>query len=179
MPQAYCCRAYNFSGKEYHVSRNLLWLVSLVSAAPLYAADFPPTHRSPRNKFFVTTIIATRHARPAKGRGEYCRADCAGLFEGLVWMDGEGQVQPAQAEAGRYWTAASAIFSICVAVCRVRRSASDGRGFCPRLAARGYPKTASPFAGYLAQAHINNARLLLRVKQMLHRWVSKRRMMYS
>ncbi len=174
MLQAYCCRAYNFSGKEYMYTRNLLWLVSLVSAAPLYALTFPPTHRSPRNKSFVTTIKRPRHARPAKGRGEYCRADCLDLFEGLVWMDGEGQVQPAQLNAGRYWTAASAIFSICVAVAVVRRSAPDGRGFCPWLATAVDPKTASPFAGYLAQAHIKMPRLLLRVKQMLHRWVSKR-----
>jgi len=88
-------------------TRNLLWLVSLVSAAPLYAADvpantplapqqvfrynnhsdpgtldpqkveentvlstlltFPPTHRSPRNKSFVTTIIATQ-ARSTRKR---------------------------------------------------------------------------------------------------------------
>ena len=49
-------------------TRNLLWLVSLVSAAPLYAADVsPPTHRSPRNKSFVTTIIATQ-ARSTRKR---------------------------------------------------------------------------------------------------------------
>lgn len=39
----------------------------------------------------------------------------------------------------------------------VRRSASDGRGFVLGWQRAVDPKTASPFAGYLAQAHINNA----------------------
>ncbi len=58
-------------------TRNLLWLVSLVSAAPLYAADVPANtqlapqqvfrYSSPRNKSFVTTIIATQ-ARSTRKR---------------------------------------------------------------------------------------------------------------
>ena len=49
-------------------TQNLLWLVSLVSAAPLYAADVPAnTPLSPRNKSFVTTIIATQ-ARSTRKR---------------------------------------------------------------------------------------------------------------
>ncbi len=52
-------------------------------------------------------------------------------------MDGEGQVQPAQAERWEIMDAAGAIFSICVAVCSGLTVSLDGRGFCPRLAARG------------------------------------------
>ncbi len=76
MPQAYCCRAYNLSGRNTMYTRNFM-AGQLVSAAPLYAADVPPTHSSPRNKSFVTTIIATGRST-RKGRGEYCRAGCAG-----------------------------------------------------------------------------------------------------
>lgn len=48
-------------------TRNLLWLVSLVSAAPLYAADVPANTPLARNKSFVTTIIATQ-ARSTRKR---------------------------------------------------------------------------------------------------------------
>lgn len=58
-------------------TRNLLWLVSLVSAAPLYAADVPAnTPLAPQQARYNNH--SDLHARPAKGRGEYRRADCAG-----------------------------------------------------------------------------------------------------
>lgn len=59
-------------------TRNLLWLVSLVSAAPLYAADVPAnTPLAPQQVFRYNN-----HSDPGtldpQGGGEYCRADCAG-----------------------------------------------------------------------------------------------------
>lgn len=119
---------------------------------------FPPTHRSPRNKSFVTTIIATCTLDPQKVEENTAAQIVLDLFEGLVWMDGEGQVQPAQAErweilddGKRY------IFHL-----RSGLQWSDGQPLTAEDFVLGWqravdPKTASPFAGYLAQAHINNA----------------------
>lgn len=78
MPQAYCCWAYNFSGKEYHVYAKFIMAGQLVSAAPLYAADVPAnTPLAPQQVFRYNN-----HSDPVrstrKGGGEYCRADCAG-----------------------------------------------------------------------------------------------------
>ena len=97
-------------------TRNLLWLVSLVSAAPLYAADVPAnTPLAPQQVFRYNNHSDPGTLDPQKVEENTAAQIVLDLFEGLVWMDGEGQVQPAQAE--RYLTAASAIFSICVAVC--------------------------------------------------------------
>lgn len=63
----------------------------LVSAAPLYAADVPANTQLARNKSFVTTIIATGYARPAKVEENTAAQIVLDLFEGLVWMDGEGR----------------------------------------------------------------------------------------
>lgn len=48
-------------------TRNLLWLVSLVSVAPLYAADVPANTPLAPQQVFVTTIIATQ-ARSTRKR---------------------------------------------------------------------------------------------------------------
>lgn len=99
-------------------TRNLLWLVSLVSAAPLYAADVPTnTQLAPQQVFRYNNHSDPGTLDPQKVEENTAAQIVLDLFEGLVWMDGEGQVQPAQAERWRYWTAAGAIFSICVAVC--------------------------------------------------------------
>ncbi len=60
-------------------TRNLLWLVSLVSAAPLYAADVPTnTQLAPQQVFRYNNHSDPGTLDPQKGGGEYCRADCAG-----------------------------------------------------------------------------------------------------
>lgn len=59
-------------------TRNLLWLVSPVSAAPLYAADVPANTPLAPQQVFRYNNHSDPYARPAKGGGEYCRADCAG-----------------------------------------------------------------------------------------------------
>ncbi len=91
MPQAYCCWAYNFSGKEYHVYAKFIMAGQHGKCGSSTLLTFPPTHRSPRNKSFVTTIIATRYARPAKVEENTAAQIVLDLFEGLVWMDGEGR----------------------------------------------------------------------------------------
>ncbi len=73
-------------------------------------------------------------------------------------MDGEGQVQPAQAERWEILDGGKRyIFHL-----RSGLQWSDGQPPTAEDFVLGWqravdPKTASPFAGYLAQAHINNA----------------------
>ncbi|STK49630.1 binding protein [Escherichia coli] len=99
-------------------TRNLLWLVSLVSAAPLYAADVPAnTPLAPQQVFRYNNHSDPGTLDPQKVEENTAAQIVLDLFEGLVWMDGEGRCSPLRLNAGRYWTAASAIFSICVAVC--------------------------------------------------------------
>ena len=142
-------------------TRNLLWLVSLVSAAPLYAADVPAnTPLAPQQVFRYNNHSDPGTLDPQKVEENTAAQIVLDLFEGLVWMDGEGQVQPAQAErweilddGKRY------IFHL-----RSGLQWSDGQPLTAEDFVLGWqravdPKTASPFAGYLA-----------------HRWVSKRRM---
>lgn len=59
-------------------TRNLLWLVSLVSAAPLYAADVPANTPLAPQQVFRYNNHSDQARSTRKGRGEYCRADCAG-----------------------------------------------------------------------------------------------------
>lgn len=79
------------------------------------------------------------------------------LFEGLVWMDGEGGAA-AQAERWEILDGGKRyIFHL-----RSGLQWSDGQPLTAEDFVLGWqravdPKTASPFAGYLAQAHINNA----------------------
>lgn len=59
-------------------TRNLLWLVSLVSAAPLYAADVPANTPLAPQQVFRYNNHSDQVRSTRKGGGEYCRADCAG-----------------------------------------------------------------------------------------------------
>ena len=80
-------------------TRNLLWLVSLGSAAPLYAADVPAnTPLAPQQVFRYNNHSDPGTLDPQKVEENTAAQIVLDLFEGLVWMDGEGQVQPAQAE---------------------------------------------------------------------------------
>ncbi len=99
-------------------TQNLLWLVSLVSAAPLYAADVPAnTPLAPQQVFRYNNHSDPGTLDPQKVEENTAAQIVLDLFEGLVWMDGEGRCSPLRLNAGRYLTAASAIFSIYVAVC--------------------------------------------------------------
>ncbi len=118
MPQAYCCWAYNFSGKEYHVYAKFIMAGQPGKCGSLYAADVPAnTPLAPQQVFRYNNHSDPGTLDPQKVEENTAAQIVLDLFEGLVWMDGEGQVQPLRLNAGRYWTAASAIFSICVAVC--------------------------------------------------------------
>ncbi|MXE65960.1 ABC transporter substrate-binding protein, partial [Escherichia coli] len=73
--------------------------VSLVSAAPLYAADVPAnTPLAPQQVFRYNNHSDPGTLDPQKVEENTAAQIVLDLFEGLVWMDGEGQVQPAQAE---------------------------------------------------------------------------------
>lgn len=140
-------------------TRNLLWLVSLVSAAPLYAADVPAnTPLAPQQVFRYNNHSDPGTLDPQKVEENTAAQIVLDLFEGLVWMDGEGQVQPAQAERWEILDGGKRyIFHL-----RSGLQWSDGQPLTAEDFVLGWqravdPKTASPFAGYLAQAHINNA----------------------
>ncbi len=159
MPQAYCCWAYNFSGKEYHVYAKFIMAGQPGKCgSSLYAADVPTnTPLAPQQVFRYNNHSDPGTLDPQKVENTAAQI-VLDLFEGLVWMDGEGQVQPAQAErweimdGGRRY-----IFHL-----RSGLQWSDGQPLTAEDFVLGWqravdPKTASPFAGYLAQAHINNA----------------------
>ncbi|HBN6528359.1 TPA: ABC transporter substrate-binding protein [Escherichia coli] len=140
-------------------TRNLLWLVRLVSAAPLYAADVPAnTPLAPQQVFRYNNHSDPGTLDPQKVEENTAAQIVLDLFEGLVWMDGEGQVQPAQAERWEILDGGKRyIFHL-----RSGLQWSDGQPLTAEDFVLGWqravdPKTASPFAGYLAQAHINNA----------------------
>lgn len=152
-------------------TRNLLWLVSLVSAAPLYAADVPAnTPLAPQQLFRYNNHSDPGTLDPQKVEENTAAQIVLDLFEGLVWMDGEGKVQPAQAES---WEVSDGgkryIFHL-----RNGLQWSDGQPLTAQDFVLGWqravdPKTASPFAGYLAQAHIKMQRLSRRENRMSHR----------
>lgn len=82
-------------------TRNLLWLVSLVSAAPLYAADVPAnTPLAPQQLFRYNNHSDPGTLDPQKVEENTAAQIVLDLFEGLVWMDGEGKVQPARLNLG-------------------------------------------------------------------------------
>ena len=135
-------------------TRNLLWLVSLVSAAPLYAADVPAnTPLAPQQVFRYNNHSDPGTLDPQKVEENTAAQIVLDLFEGLVWMDGEGQVQPAQAERWEILDGGKRyIFHL-----RSGLQWSDGQPLTAEDFVLGWqravdPKTASPFAGYLAQA---------------------------
>ena len=134
-------------------TRNLLWLVSLVSAAPLYAADVPAnTPLAPQQVFRYNNHSDPGTLDPQKVEENTAAQIVLDLFEGLVWMDGEGQVQPAQAERWEILDGGKRyIFHL-----RSGLQWSDGQPLTAEDFVLGWqravdPKTASPFAGYLAQ----------------------------
>lgn len=91
MPQAYCCRAYNFSGKEYHVYAKFIMAGQPGSAAPLYAADVPAnTPLAPQQVFRYNNHSDPGTLDPQKVEENTAAQIVLDLFEGLVWMDGEG-----------------------------------------------------------------------------------------
>ncbi len=159
-------------------TRNLLWLVSLVSAAPLYAADVPAnTPLAPQQVFRYNNHSDPGTLDPQKVEENTAAQIVLDLFEGLVWMDGEGQVQPAQAERWEILDGGKRyIFHL-----RSGLQWSDGQPLTAEDFVLGWHArlTRKRQALLLAIWHrrtLTMPRLLLRVKQMLHRWVSKRRM---
>ncbi len=159
-------------------TRNLLWLVSLVSAAPLYAADVPAnTPLAPQQVFRYNNHSDPGTLDPQKVEENTAAQIVLDLFEGLVWMDGEGQVQPAQAERWEILDGGKRyIFHL-----RSGLQWSDGQPLTAEDFVLGWQRAVDPKrqALLLAIWHrrtLTMPRLLLRVKQMLHRWVSKRRM---
>lgn len=157
-------------------TQNLLWLVSLVSAAPLYAADVPAnTPLAPQQVFRYNNHSDPGTLDPQKVEENTAAQIVLDLFEGLVWMDGEGQVQPAQAERWEILDGGKRyIFHL-----RSGLQWSDGQPLTAEDFVLGWqravdPKTASPLLAIWHRRTLTMPRLLLRVKQMLHRWVSKR-----
>ena len=80
-------------------TRNLLWLVSLVSAAPLYAADVPAnTPLAPQQVFRYNNHSDPGTLDPQKVEENTAAQIGLDLLEGRVGMDGEGQGRTVQAE---------------------------------------------------------------------------------
>ncbi len=142
--------------KSFVNTRNLLWLVSLVSAAPLYAADVPAnTPLAPQQVFRYNNHSDPGTLDPKKVEENTAAQIVLDVFECMDWLAGDGQEQPAQAEP---WE---------IRACGMRYNFHLRSGLqwsdCQPLTAEDFvlgwqravdPKTASPFAGYLAQAHI-------------------------
>lgn len=154
-------------------TRNLLWLVSLVSAAPLYAADVPAnTPLAPQQVFRYNNHSDPGTLDPQKVEENTAAQIVLDLFEGLVWMDGEGQVQPAQAERWEILDGGKRyIFHL-----RSGLQWSDGQPLTAEDFVLGWQravdlKTASPLLAIWHRRTLTMPRLLLRVKQMLHRCV--------
>ncbi|MDN6634212.1 MAG: ABC transporter substrate-binding protein, partial [Enterobacterales bacterium] len=77
-----------------------LWLVSLISVAPLYAAQIPAgTSLDPQQIFRYNNHAEPATLDPQKIEENTAAQIALDLFEGLVWLDGNGKVQPAQAES--------------------------------------------------------------------------------
>lgn len=143
--------------------RSLLWLVSLISSTSLYAATVPPgTALAPEQIFRYNNHSDPGSLDPQKVEENTAAQIVLDLFEGLVWMDGEGHVQPAQAarweilDNGKRY-----LFHL-----RKGLKWSDGQAVTAADFVLGWqravdPKIASPFADYLAQAHIKNADAIL------------------
>lgn len=77
-----------------------LWLVSLISVAPLYAAQIPAgTTLAPQQVFRYNNHSEPSTLDPQKIEENTAAQVAFDLFEGLVWLDGNGSVQPAQAKS--------------------------------------------------------------------------------
>lgn len=77
-----------------------LWLVSLISVAPLYAAQIPAgTTLAPQQVFRYNNHSEPSTLDPQKIEENTAAQVAFDLFEGLVWLDSNGNVQPAQAKS--------------------------------------------------------------------------------
>jgi peptide/nickel transport system substrate-binding protein/oligopeptide transport system substrate-binding protein len=136
-----------------------LWLVSLMSVAPLYAAQVPTgTSLATQQVFRYNNHSEPGTLDPQKIEENTAAQVALDLFEGLVWLDGNGNVQPAQAENWKI----SADGKRVVFTLRDDLRWSDGSPLTAEDFVFAWqravdPATASPFADYLASAHVVNA----------------------
>lgn len=156
-------------------TRNLLWLVSPVSAAPLYAADVPAnTPLAPQQVFRYNNHSDRARSTRKRWRRILPRRLCWICLK--VWYGWTVKaVQPAQAECWEILDGGKRyIFHL-----RSGLQWSDGQPLTAEDFVLGWQRAVDPKrqALLLAIWHrrtLTMPRLLLRVKQMLHRWVSKR-----
>lgn len=139
--------------------RALLWLVSLVSIASLNAATLPPgTQLATQQIFRYNNHSDPGTLDPQKVEENTAAQIVLDLFEGLVWIDANGQVQPAQAQRREVLDGGERyVFHL-----RKGLQWSDGKPLTAQDFVLGWqravdPKTGSPFAGYLVQARVKNA----------------------
>ncbi len=124
----------------------------------LYAADVTAnTPLAPQQVFRYNNHSDPGTLDPQKVEENTAAQIVLDLFEGLVWMDGEGQVQPAQAERWEILDGGKRyIFHL-----RSGLQWSDGQPLTAEDFVLGWQRAVDPktttLAGYLAQAHINNA----------------------
>lgn len=149
------------------MSKNLLlWLVSLMAVLPLQAAEIPPgTVLSPQQIFRYNNHSDPNSIDPQRVEENTAAQVALDLFEGLIWLDGEGNPQPAQAQS---WQKSddgkTYIFSL-----RPGLTWSDGSALTAQDFVTGWqravdPAIASPFADYLAAAHVVNAQQIVNGK---------------
>lgn len=146
--------------------RPLLWLVSLICTPSLFAATVPEgTVLSPQQIFRYNNHSDPGTLDPQKVEENTAAQVVLDLFEGLVWMDGEGNVQPAQAERWEVLDGGKRyVFHL-----RKGLQWSDGTPLTAQDFVVGWqravdPHTLSPFAGYLGAAHIRNAQAIVEGK---------------
>lgn len=144
-------------------TRPLLWLVSLMCSPSLFAATIPDgTSLAPQQVFRYNNHSDPGTLDPQKVEENTAAQIVLDLFEGLVWMDGEGKVQPAQAQSWEVLDGGKRyIFHL-----RQGLQWSDGVALTAHDFVAGWqravdPHTISPFAGYLAAAHIKNAQAIV------------------
>lgn len=136
-----------------------LWLVSLISVAPLYAAQIPAgTTLAPQQVFRYNNHSEPSTLDPQKIEENTAAQVAFDLFEGLVWLDGNGNVQPAQAKSWKISDDGKQI----VFTLRENLRWSDGSPLTAEDFVFAWqravdPATGSPFADYLAAGHVVNA----------------------
>lgn len=136
-----------------------LWLVSLISVAPLYAAQIPAgTSLSPQQVFRYNNHAEPATLDPQKIEENTAAQIALDLFEGLVWLDGNGKVQPAQAESWKVSADGKQIdFTLRKNLRWSDGSALTADDFVFAWQRAVDPATASPFANYFAAGHVVNA----------------------
>lgn len=136
-----------------------LWLVSLISVAPLYAAQIPAgTTLAPQQVFRYNNHSEPSTLDPQKIEENTAAQVAFDLFEGLVWLDSNGNVQPAQAKSWKISDDGKQI----VFTLRENLRWSDGSPLTAEDFVFAWqravdPATGSPFADYLAAGHVVNA----------------------